>query len=100
MRGSTILDQDFMAQVATVLITCFISKDAAPPNAMGYSGPDKNSKIALGSKYVEGYQYDWLVDHSAMKMPSDDLREHVYKRIIMNQAKGMQHFGQYQIPSY
>ena len=71
------------AQVATILITISMTPGIKQAPAMGYKGPGKNTRDKLGSKLRRVDQKKWLKNHSAMKIPDEDLKKHMYGRAIM-----------------
>ena len=80
-------------EVATLVMTLFMS--AVPPRpALGYSGPDENTKNLLGDKLNSINQFDWLSSHSGMRLPSKALMENIYRRTIWENSKNF-HFGKY-----
>ena len=62
--------------------------------AMGYSGPDQNTVDCLADKLTVIDQTPWLYSHSGMRVPSDDLMQHVYRERIWKGSPGY-HFGNY-----
>jgi hypothetical protein len=64
--------------------------------ALGYVGPDINDvamKKLINNKIIRVPQKNWLKGHSAMRNPSPELFENIYKKKII-QAKGIK-FGKY-----
>lgn len=51
-------------------------------HAMGLEGPDENTSTLLKSKLLTIDQQDWLAGHSAMRIPSKNLFEHIYIPLI------------------
>jgi hypothetical protein len=75
-------------------------KDVEPRPAMGYSGPEINEDAFVRKMNDTGKlsivnQKDWLSSHSGMQIPSEDLYDEVYKKIIWEQSLMQSGFGRY-----
>lgn len=62
--------------------------------AMGYE-PDKPTEKKYKGKINYVNQTKWLFQHSGMKIPSKNMKTHVYKDKIMDKATGIKKFGDY-----
>lgn len=86
-------------ELAALLLTIFYTKGAEPALALGYDGPrrynkDKKLEDQIKSGRVNPIdQKDWLANHSAMKIPSQELMQYVYIDRIFNYPT--YHFGRY-----
>ncbi len=69
-----------------------------PCAAMGYSGPDLESKLMQNllesGKLILVNQTSWLWEHSGMRIPADRVMKNVYQKHIIG-GDGMRHFGLY-----
>lgn len=80
---STVFQQ--AASVATLLITFFMTSENSPRDAMGYTGPlrgtdDPSMEALIRSNRVQLIdQTDYLMHHSAMKIPTPVVQARVYK---------------------
>jgi hypothetical protein len=69
-----------------------------PCAAMGYSGPDLESKLMQNmlesGKLILVNQTAWLWEHSGMRIPADRIMQNVYQKHIIG-GDGMHQFGLY-----
>lgn len=71
-----------------------------PNAAMGYSGPEMNSALMknmlASGKLINIDQTQWLWDHSAMRIPTDQIMQNSYEKHIIG-GDGTHAFGLYDI---
>lgn len=60
--------------------------------ALGLKGPDQDTKDQLGDKLISANTSEWIHSHSAIKIPTAEIMEHVYKAYIIG-GNGMNEFG-------
>ena len=75
-------------------------KTVSPRQAMGWTQAkeiDKSiRKMIADKKIFEVDQKAWLNNHSGMMIPTEDLRQHIYKDVIMDRyIKPYTGFGKY-----
>ena len=83
-------------QAATVLLTILVSKNGEPRPAMGYKGVPAAKLGLIKGKYIRGDQHNILTSHSAMKIPTVDMMNKIYRYYVVGN-KGMKKFGKYNL---
>jgi type VI secretion system secreted protein VgrG len=64
---------------------------------MGLIGPDRKTLIDLKNNLTANNQNDLLQSHSAMRIPSMDLFNQIYKKVVINKTSGIKTFGRYHL---
>jgi len=78
-------------EMAALMITIFNTPGTAPHPAMGYAGPLRGRKDSSMEKLIKQQkvipvdQTTYLLHHSAMKIPSDEVFTKIYKDVIMGE---------------
>lgn len=79
-------------ELAVLMITIFNTPGAQPRPAMGYSGPmcgkddPAMQRLINEGKIILVDQSKYFLSHNAMKIPSDEVFENTYKKMIMQKA--------------
>lgn len=89
--GYLYVDHPLANELATLLITMFISKDAAPRPALGWHGVanpqhPKIQQLISQNKLILRDQTPFLDKHSGMREPSAELMRQVYKHFVIGES--------------
>ena len=95
---------DNYEDLITVVLTVLMTPQAEPTKAMGHNGPkgdrarhmDQDLNILHSDPQKDDQGNSVCVDHSAMLVPSDDMKKFVYKKYLFaDQQWSFQKFGNY-----
>ena len=93
--------------LVTFVLTVLMTPQAEPTEAMGHGGPSGDVAYQMSEKLnilnsdpqKDNQGNSVCLDHSAMLVPSDDMKKFVYKRVLMGDPKGkaFDQFGEYDL---
>lgn len=90
--------------VVTIILTVLMTPQAEPKEAMGHGGPSGDVAYQMSEKLnilnsdpqKDNQGNSVCLDHSAMLVPSDDMKKFVYKEtLFQDEDKGLTKFGQW-----